>query len=141
MIVRWIGKHIALGYQLETRGGDFLPHGGRVNAMQLLRIFAARARTLMDRHAGIVRDADGLDEAFEQLRSGAARDTTCLVAAAVVAAAATRTTSIGCHLRADSPEHTFARPGRVEVRLDDDGVPNALMRGDAELPLAMGVVR
>ncbi len=102
---------------------------------------AARARTLMDRHAGIVRDAEGLDKAFEQLRQGAGRDTTCLVAAAVVAAAATRTTSVGCHLRADSPEHTFARPGRVEVRLDDDGVPNALMRGDAELPLAMGVVR
>ncbi len=102
---------------------------------------ASRARELMDRHAGLVRDGEGLLEALAQLRPLAAQDTTCLVATAVVAAAAARTSSVGCHLRADAPAHTLAGPTRVEVRLDEDGVPAATMRGDAELPLVLEAVR
>jgi L-aspartate oxidase len=97
---------------------------------------AARARELMDRHAGIVREASGLGAAAAELRPLAGRDSTCLVAAAVLAAASAREDSIGCHQRSDAPTRTLPALARSEVRLGTDGVPSARITDDApERPL------
>ena len=75
-------------------------------------------RTTMSRHAGVLRDANGLAEAATTLAaisadslsstapSQAAYEATNIatVAAALIAAAATRTESRGCHRRRDHPE-------------------------------------
>jgi L-aspartate oxidase len=131
------GARVAAGLTLELpapqdRADDAMYDAGLTDDIDL----ATRARTLVDRHAGIIRDAAGLDTAASQLRPLATRDTTCLVASAVVAAAAARHESVGCHLRADAPASGLPSSTRVEVRLDPDGVPCAYLRSSEECVLA-----
>jgi L-aspartate oxidase len=131
------GARVAAGLTLELpapqdRADDAMYDAGLTDDIDL----ATRARTLVDRHAGIIRDAAGLDTAASQLRPLATRDTTCLVASAVVAAAAARHESVGCHLRADAPASGLPSSTRVEVRLDPDGVPCAYPRSSEECVLA-----
>jgi len=92
----------------------------------------------MDRHAGIFRDAAGLDAAATELRHLTDRDGTCLVAAAVVAAATARTESIGCHQRSDAPGTGLPSPALTEVTLDAGGVPAARMSGRNCVPALTG---
>ncbi len=93
---------------------DGSPPGGLVDPAHKITI-----RTAMSRHAGVVRDAAGLDEAVTSLDtiiatvapgdvqpSQAAYEATnvATVARALLAAAAARTESRGCHRRSDHPE-------------------------------------
>ena len=130
------GARVAAGLTLELPaahdGAEHATYGAGLTDDADL---AARARTLMDQHAGIIRDAAGLDTAAAQLRPLATRDTTCLVASAVVTAAAARQESVGCHLRADAPEPVLPS-SRVEVRLAPDGVPLAHLRSSEDAVLA-----
>lgn len=127
------GARVAAGLTLElpvarSRSDDATPDATLTDDADL----AAHARSLMDQHAGIVRDAAGLNTAATQLRPLVAGDTTCLVASAVIAAAAARQESVGCHLRADAPESLLPPSGRVEVRLDVDGLPTAELTSPEE---------
>lgn len=60
-------------------------------------------RTVMDRHAGVVRSAGGLEEALCRLAPHAATDDAHLVASLVALAALDRRESRGGHFRADHP--------------------------------------
>ncbi|GAB3902604.1 hypothetical protein GCM10029964_093310 [Kibdelosporangium lantanae] len=90
-------------------------------------------RTVMSRHAGMARDAQGLETAAEQLSAAAvvapldtparAEQAAAYVSArAVLAAATARRESIGCHHRTDAPDATDQPvPGVVRVALDHAG--------------------
>lgn len=89
-------------------------------------------RRVLDAHAGVLRDAEGLARAADALAAhrgrhtpGTGPDGTWLVASAVVAAATLRTESRGAHHRVDHPSTDPAWVRRTEVRLDADGLPRA----------------
>ncbi|MHA3703342.1 L-aspartate oxidase [Jatrophihabitans sp. YIM 134969] len=89
-------------------------------------VAAAAAREILGAHAGVVRDAAGLELAAKELDAVAApADPTWLVASAVVAAAQVRRESRGAHFRRDFPERSEWWRRRVAVRLDADGRPLA----------------
>ncbi len=91
-------------------------------------------RRVLDAHAGVLRDADGLAAAADLLamhRAGAADESSWLVASAVVAAATLRAESRGAHHRLDHPGTDPAWGRRTEVRLDADGLPRASVGTEA----------
>jgi L-aspartate oxidase len=133
------GARLAAGLTLELPpDAETLRGGARDAVAEEDERAAASARRLMDRYAGIFRDAAGLDAAAAELRHLTDRDGTCLVAAAVVAAAAARTESIGCHQRSDAPGTGLSSPARTEVTLDAGGVPMARMPGRICAPALKG---
>lgn len=92
-------------------------------------------QAVMTRHALVVRDADGLDEAARALDSAATEyaagvpasnvaeleDAALTVTAqALVAAAAARTESRGCHTRADHPRSDPGQARDIVIRTDGD---------------------
>jgi len=89
------------------------------------------SRLVMDRPAGVVRNGQGLRHAAEELRPLAGQDPVWLVASAVIAAAAARPESRGCHYRRDAPRAPTHRTGRVQVRLNESGIPVALTSASA----------
>jgi L-aspartate oxidase len=93
---------------------------------------ATTARAALSAHAGVVRDAAGLEQAARMLAPHRGTDPTWLVAASVVAAAAARRETRGCHTRSDYPGRDERWTRRVHIRLDDGGVP----RATAAKPLA-----
>ncbi|RLV51213.1 FAD-binding protein [Nocardioides mangrovicus] len=93
------GARVAAGLTLELPS---LPAGASRDVLVARDpVLAARASALMDAHAGIVRDAEGLGRAADWLAPRIELDATCRVAAAVVAAALARRESVGCHRRSD----------------------------------------
>ena len=108
-----LGRNLAWELPTETSDEENAPApAGLVDPEHKTAI-----RTLMSRHAGVLRDASGLDEAAVSLDgviadpgmvppSQAAFEATnvATVARAVLAAAAARTESRGCHRRSDHPE-------------------------------------
>jgi len=93
---------------------------------------AALVPGLLAEHAGVVRDAVGLDLATAALAGLPLDDPLAQVCRAVLVAATGRTESRGAHFRID---HPAADPGwarRVRVRLDEDGLPRADLTGAEE---------
>ena len=91
---------------------------------------AGLARAVLGTHAGVVRDAAGLELAAKELATlEPTADPTWLVASAVVAAALLRQESRGAHFRADFPATSEWWRRRVTVRLDD-GRPVATVAHD-----------
>lgn len=87
---------------------------------------SGRARELLGSAAGLVRDGVALADARRALLDRPAAEVAWLVATAVLGAAEVRRESRGAHQRADEP---LTRPWwqrRVLVRLDGDGVPQAV---------------
>jgi L-aspartate oxidase len=82
-------------------------------------------RQLMSRHAGVVRDADGLSRLLHEIEALEARHgrSAALVAARLIAACAlARTESRGGHFRADAtppapPRRTFTTLGQVDAQV------------------------
>jgi L-aspartate oxidase len=93
-----------------------------------------RLRQLMSRHAGVVRDAEGLGAllaGIEAMEAAHGRSAALVAARLVAACALARTESRGGHFRADgappSPE-----PRRTFVRLADVDAPAGALRFAAE---------
>ena len=86
-------------------------------------------RALLTAHAGVVRHADGLAQAWETLRALPSSDPLAQVARAVVVAALARTESRGTHHRSDFPRTDPSWARRVRIRLGEDGLPHAHRTG------------
>jgi len=86
-----------------------------------------RLRQLMSRHAGVVRDADGLGSLLSEIEAMEAehgRSAPLVAARLVVACALARTESRGGHFRADTtpqaaPQRTFVRLAEVDASPGD----------------------
>lgn len=99
--------------------------GGEPAALRPDLSAADVARAVLSRHAGVIRGGAGLAVAQKALASYTGQDPTWLVASVVVAAATLRQESRRAHFRTD---HRSTHPWwrcRINVRLDQHGVPHA----------------
>ncbi|MEP9376826.1 L-aspartate oxidase [Aquabacter sp. CN5-332] len=108
----WIAADVRASTAIAAAGdGRAPPLPAPVESTTLLR----RA---MDRHAGVVRDAEGLFAVVRQYAPRIATDDAALLAALIAAAALSREESRGGHFRSDFPA-TDAAPRHSEFTLND----------------------
>ncbi|MFT3873759.1 MAG: L-aspartate oxidase [Nocardioides sp.] len=117
------GRRLADRLVLELP--DRAPHELTVGIPQRDPSAAALVPGLLAEHAGVVRDAVGLDLATAALAALPVDDPLAQVGRAVLAAATARTESRGAHFRTDHPATDPGWVRRVPVRLDEDGLPRA----------------
>lgn len=106
----WIAADIHASMAMGTVGDGPAPH------LPAATESIAALRRTMDRHAGVVRDAEGLRIVIRQFAPRMEEDDAALMAALIAAAALSRTESRGGHFRSDFPT-TETAPRHSEFTL------------------------